>query len=77
MVFTGQIKTNVNLSCSSEQMNQYCYELNKIGNNLNQITRQLNSGDPLNKQAMDCIQSIQQMIWEQSQQYHDLSGGNS
>jgi hypothetical protein len=75
MIFTGQIKTFINLSCDSEQLKQYCYELNKIGNNLNQIARQINSGEPLSREVLNCIQTVNQAIMSQSEKIHSLFGG--
>ena len=56
----------------SEQIKEFTYELNKIGNNINQIAHALNSGDSVTKETIDEIKGMMVSIWQY--QRYILSG---
>lgn len=52
----------------SKELRAYTYEINKIGNNINQIAYALNSGQTVSKETIDELKKMMDIIW-QSQRY--------
>lgn len=56
----------------SKELKEFSYELNKIGNNINQIARALNAGHTVPQEKIDEIQEMMVTIWQY--QRYILSG---
>ena len=62
-------------SPSSRQRDKqkWLYELNRIGNNLNQIARRLNQGDPVDDEILMVLLQIREMV----EAVHDVAKASS
>lgn len=52
------------LDCDYSFLNKYEYEINRIGNNINQIAKKINSGDSIFRSDIDELKELMKKIWQ-------------